>query len=121
MFGPLNDPLYICITELAIFHYWGLLQLSKGVVTTVKGGCYNCQKMKQKMKVSEVIPKQLKMSKYQSIKNISVLFLLWPNYRTGPLLRRFLGTVQKVQRPPAVVFVAALGGCRLRLVPRDIC
>ena len=81
-----------------------------GVVTTVKGGCYNCQKMKQKIKVSELIPKQLKMSKYQSIKNISVLFLLWPNYRTGPLLRRFFSTVQMVQRSPAVVFVAAFGG-----------
>ena len=63
------------------------------------------------MKVSKVIPKQLKLSWYQyQISNIIVFFLLWPNYRTGPLLRRFFSTVQMVQRPPAVVFVAAFGG-----------
>ena len=46
----LDYPLvYITITELSIFHYWGLLQLSKGVVTTVKN--------ETRMKVSEVIPK----------------------------------------------------------------
>ena len=87
----------IYVTELAIFHYWGLLQLSKGVVTTVKKWNKN-----ESIKSDTQTIKNVIVSKYQ----ISV-----SSFFCGQIIEQVLCWLfRRFSVPRQWFFVAALGG-----------